>query len=166
MLLLVAGHLLFVDVLKVEREARLTFYSFALVLVSILFFTRFAPVHSFSLGWVRGALGQRARVDSLVDVDQGLLANGASHVSFSDQLIVVVGWALTHGHLGLDELVRVSSVTFVAPFAESEIVTLLAVEAEVTFFNRFEAVGLITNEPALVALIFVSFSRLLDSLLF
>jgi len=63
---------------------------------------------------------------------------------------------LTLWNLSLRELMGVGGVLTVTLVAESEVITLLAVKAEMTFLDGLEALWLITYKPHGVSFILVA----------
>ena len=84
-------------------------------------------------------------VDSLGQVQEACLADGALHVGLGNQLGMVVWGALSKGNLLLLESVRVRLVGFVALEAEGEVVALGAVEAELALGDGLHAA--VATEP-------------------
>jgi len=137
-LLLGCGQGVFIDVLHVylEWKAGCTAHTHARMLVLSTVLALFAPVDRVASLGIRRTLRLSARVNTLRNVNQGLLTSTAPHVRFRDQLIIILRGPLTHWHFLLREFVRVSRVFTVALFAESVVITLLAIEAECALFDR------------------------------
>jgi hypothetical protein len=119
------------------------FGKLVLMLICLLAFE--TEVKGIALGKVGSA---RATIESCARmINKTFTTRVAKHVSFSNELLAVLGWLVSVGNLLPVEFMKVVPILLVATLAEAKIIAGVAIKPEFSSFNGLLAT--IASKPAL-----------------